>query len=157
MSTVHVVGPVIRSTASTSGPYSAAQALTDQWILSTYKVISSEASEFNATANLPHADHVLEQADATRFCSQMIANIEASNLVVTVFTHGDVSAGIEAATASHLKKKQLIVTRKSSSLPRMLRGLPGVNVASIDDMESLKSELRSFLGENLRGYRAMTR
>lgn len=141
MATVHVVGPVVRDSRFRPPQH---------WVQDAYETITKQAGELNAAANIPVSDRFLERAEPVTFVNRTIAAIEASNVVVTVFTPGDVSAAVEATAASYLGKKQLILTNGNNGAPRMLRGLPGVaGIVSAEDRADLAKHLRSFLRDNL--------
>jgi hypothetical protein len=93
----------------------------------TYRAISDIAAEFNIDANLPMAAPELEATVPRLFFQQVVNAIRDSDAVITVFSGGDVSAGVESGIALSLGKKQLLVVAEGvERVPRLLRRLPGV-------------------------------
>lgn len=135
MATVHIAGPVVgRGTAVRS------------WVGDAYRDIMASSRDLNIGATLPEATAELELAEPDDFVEWNRRKIESSDIVITVFAHGDVSAGVEAGMAALLGKQQLIVAEDVARLPRMLRGLPGiVGVLSVEDRRALRDGIRSFM------------
>ena len=112
--------------------------------------------DLNSEATLPYSELELEKAEPAAFFEVVQERVGRSDIVVTVFTGGDVSAGVEAGLAAMLGKKQLIVTDDPRRLPRLLRGLPGAKVLNETEGQRIFEEVRSFLRDNLEFPRYMT-
>jgi nucleoside 2-deoxyribosyltransferase len=135
MATVHIAGPVVGRRTPVKG-----------WVAHAYQEIMQSSRDLNLEAMLPEAKPELEAAEPDAFVEWNRQKIDSSDIVITVFAHDDVSAGVEAGMAALLGKQQLIVAEDVSRVPRMLRGLPGiVGVLPAGDRRALSQGIRSFM------------
>ncbi len=145
MAIVHVAGPVIRDRLRGGG-----------WVRDAYSAIAQAARDIGSDTTLPYSEPELERAEPAAFFEVVRGRVGRCDIVVTVFTGADVSAGVEAGMAAMLGKKQLIITDDPRRLPRLLKGLPGANVLHETDGQRIFDEVRSFLKDNLESPRYMS-
>ena len=100
MATVHVAGPVIRKDR---GPR-------EKWVGEAYRAIVQAARKLDSDTILPYSEPDLELASPATFFESVRDRVGRSDLVVTIFTGGDVSAAVEAGVAAMIGKKQMIIT-----------------------------------------------
>lgn len=132
MSKIYVVGPVIRS-----GRWFRR----GDWPDPVYHAINAVGGGTEFV--LPSSEASLESADEQAFYNAIYQRIKSSDGVITIISPNVISGAIEATLASTLGKKQLVIAKTLSDVPRMMRGLPGVvevvehsKEASLDEVVS---------------------
>jgi len=151
MATVYVAGPVIRKSHEPhwrDKMFPGWRKAHDLWLTSAYEGIAMASNEVGFDLVLPHSEAQLEGAKPALFCNVIQERLNKCTLAVIVFTAGDVSAAVEAAMASMMEKRQLILADDFKQLPRLLLGLPGVRAVHGGDPAQILHEVRSFLKDN---------
>jgi hypothetical protein len=118
MATIYVVGPV-NGKGRRELP---------AWVQQCYEAVRELKNNADLELELlmPEADATLDKAEAKDFHRQIAGRISSADAVVTIHSSGDSSAAVESCLASVFEKKQLILTADEKSVPRLLRGQPGV-------------------------------
>jgi hypothetical protein len=153
MPRVYVAGPVIRKGFGVSWRDKMFPGWTKTqgaWVASAYEGIAMASREmgFEFDLALPQAEEKLEEAKPSLFCKVIQERLNKCALAVIVFTGGDVSAAVEAAMASMMQKRQLILADDLRQLPRLLSGLPGVRIVHGTDRMQILHEVQSFFRDN---------
>jgi len=120
----YVAGPVIREGTPL-----------DPWVWRCYSIIEEAAGYTRQRAAIPYVEMSLERATPKEFSAQIIGRIRDSRSVVAVFLPNDPSTPIECALAVREGKRVLIIHQERVRVPRLLAGLPGVEMLAVEDFE----------------------
>lgn len=124
MSRVYISGPVVRQSPAWDLP---------PWVETLYKQLHVLLRERGHVPAMPIADAALEDETPPEFFRTIRKRIGAAKAMVNVFIPGDSSSAIEASIASVSRKKIIMVTEDPEEVPRLLKGLPGVQVMRFSD------------------------
>jgi hypothetical protein len=139
---IYVTGPVIRH----SPQWDLAP-----WVQEIYDHIKGHPNGGGAV-KLPHVEADLDEKQPNEFFHAIRQRMGNAGAVIAVFTPGDVSVAIETTVASVSGRKIILIAEDPESVPRLLRGLPGVR-KTVSPMEFRErfTELADMLrGEPLR-------
>jgi hypothetical protein len=135
MKPIYVAGPVIRRWH------------TEPEVSAIYETLTREAEDLNLQLQLPYSEQELERMAPREFVEEIRNRLDTVDSVVAVYHDRDPSAAGESAIAALAGKRILIVSKNPTSVPRILRGLPGViDVVGTTDLGRLRNGLLS-LGE----------
>ena len=116
MSQVYVSGPVVRHSAQWD---------LEPWVKSVYDRMENDAV-WGRRILLPVVQPELDAKMPLEFFHAIRKRMANATGVVAVFSPGDVPVAIETSIASAEGLKIVLIAEDPGSLPRLLRGLPGV-------------------------------